>query len=201
MRQAARRTLPAGLVGAALIGVSALVASAAAAPPEERPGAGVPTPVPADHRALLDRYCVTCHNDRLQTGGLSFEADGFHDVGRDTEAWERVIRKLRSATMPPAGRPRPEPARYASFAAGWKPPSIAPPPPTRVPAVRRRAVSTGPSTRTRSGICWGWRSTAAPCCRQTTWRSASTTTRTCCRCRRRFSSATCRRPRESAGWP
>ena len=121
MRQAARRTLPAGLVGAALIGVAALVVSeplsAAAAPPEEQPGAGVTTPVPADHRALLDRYCVTCHNDRLQTAGLSFEADDFHDVGRDTEAWERVIRKLRSATMPPAGRPRPEPARYASFAA------------------------------------------------------------------------------------
>ena len=77
----------------------------------------MPTPVPADHRALLDRYCVTCHNDRLRTGGISFEADGFHHVGRDTAAWERVIRKLRSATMPPAGRPRPEPARYASFAA------------------------------------------------------------------------------------
>ena len=77
----------------------------------------MPTPVPADHRALLDRYCVTCHNDRLSTGGLSFEADGFHHVGRDTAAWERVIRKLRSATMPPAGRPRPEPARYASFTA------------------------------------------------------------------------------------
>ena len=120
MRQVARRTLPAGLAGAALIGVCALVASgplpAAAAPSGEQPEAGVPTPVPADHRALLDRYCVTCHNDRLQTGGLSFEADGFHHVGRDTEAWEKVIRKLRSATMPPAGRPRPEPARYASFA-------------------------------------------------------------------------------------
>ena len=121
MRQAARRSLPAGLVGAALIGVSAFVASgplpAAAAPSREQPGAGAPTPVPPEHRALLDRYCVTCHNDRLQTGGLSFDADGFHHVGRDTEAWERVIHKLRSATMPPAGRPRPEPARYASLAA------------------------------------------------------------------------------------
>ena len=106
MRQAARRSLPAGLVGAVLIGVSALVApgplSAAAAPSGEQPGAGAPTPVPPEHRALLGRYCVTCHNDRLRTGGLSFEADGFHHVGRDTEAWERVIRKLRSATMPPA---------------------------------------------------------------------------------------------------
>ncbi len=121
MRQAARRTLPAGLIGAALIGVCALVlpepSSAAAPSSAEQSAAGTPTPVPAEHRALLDRYCVTCHNDRLQTGGLSFKADGFHDVGGDTEAWERVIRKLRSRTMPPAGRPRPEPARYASFAA------------------------------------------------------------------------------------
>ena len=175
MRQAARRTLPSGLVGAALIGVCALVLpeplSAAAGSSREQPGASspwrksplhssgdasrltallpgricpifslvapcqagasplsvqrgvspraasTPTPVPAAHRALLDRYCVTCHNDRLRTGGLSFEADSFHHVSRDTEAWEKVIRKLRSATMPPAGRPRPEPARYTSFAA------------------------------------------------------------------------------------
>ena len=121
MQQAARRNLPAGLAGAALIGVLASVwpepLSAAAAPAGEQPEAGMRTPVPSEHRALLDRYCVTCHNDRLRTGNLSFEADGFHHVGRDTEGWERVIRKLRSATMPPAGRPRPEPARYASFAA------------------------------------------------------------------------------------
>ena len=120
MPQTARRILPAGLVGAALIGVCALVSpeplSAATAPSGEQTGASMPTPVPADHRALLDRYCVICHNDRLQTAGLSFEADGFRDVGRDTEAWEKVIRKLRSETMPPAGRPRPVPARYASFA-------------------------------------------------------------------------------------
>ena len=120
MGRAARRTLPASL-GAALIGVWALVwaepTSAAAAPSTEQLAAGLPAPVPADHRSLLDRYCVACHNDRLRSGGLSFETDGFRQVGRDTEGWERVIRKLRSATMPPAGRPRPEPARYASFAA------------------------------------------------------------------------------------
>ena len=120
MRQAARKTLPAGLAGAVLIGVWVFVwpgpLPATAAPAGEQPDAGVPSPLPAEHRALLDRYCVTCHNDRLRTGNLSFEADGFHHVDQDTEGWERVIRKLRSATMPPAGRPRPEPARYASFA-------------------------------------------------------------------------------------
>ncbi|MCY4510951.1 MAG: DUF1587 domain-containing protein, partial [Acidobacteria bacterium] len=120
MRQAARKTLPAGLAGAVLIGVWVFVwpgpLPATAAPAGEQPDAGVPSPLPAEHRALLDRYCVTCHNDRLQTAGLSLETDGFRHVGRDTEAWEKGIRKLRSATMPPAGRPRPEPARYASFA-------------------------------------------------------------------------------------
>ena len=85
MRQAAERTLLTGLVGAALIGVCALVSPdrlyAATAPSGEQPDAGSPTPVPADHRELLNRYCVTCHNDRLQTGNLSFEADGFRPRG------------------------------------------------------------------------------------------------------------------------
>src|SRR5262245_30659134 len=56
-------------------------------------------------RALLDRYCVTCHNDRLKTAGLTLAA---LDVGRPAdhrEIWEKVVRKLRSAAMPPVGMP------------------------------------------------------------------------------------------------
>ena len=142
MQQAARRNLPAGLAGAALIGVLASVwpepLSAAAAPAGEQPEAGMRTPVPSEHRALLDRYCVTCHNDRLRTGNLSFEADGFHHVGRDTEGWERVIRKLRCGRRRcrrPAGR-APSPPGTRPSPPGWKPPSTGPPPPTRVPAGR-----------------------------------------------------------------
>jgi mono/diheme cytochrome c family protein len=73
--------------------------------------AGVPP-----QRALLDQYCVTCHNDKLKTAGLSLDNI---DVGRPSDAslvWEKVIRKLRTGAMPPAGRPRPDQAGYDSLA-------------------------------------------------------------------------------------
>src|SRR5215467_1022501 len=56
-------------------------------------------------RALLDRYCVTCHNGRLKTGGLALDTADPSDVGRNTELWEKVIRKVRAGMMPPPGRP------------------------------------------------------------------------------------------------
>ena len=69
---------------------------------------GPTTEVPSDYRSMLDRYCVTCHNDRLRTANLALDAFDFASVDRETEGWEKVIRKLRAGTMPPAGRPRPE---------------------------------------------------------------------------------------------
>jgi hypothetical protein len=59
-----------------------------------------PSPSP-----VLDQYCVTCHNDRLKTGGLSLQGLTFD---RDAETWEKVIRKVRAGMMPPAGAKRPE---------------------------------------------------------------------------------------------
>ena len=60
-------------------------------------------------RALLDTYCVTCHNDRLKTAGLSLAAIDTADVGHDAELWEKVLHKISTGQMPPAGRPRPDP--------------------------------------------------------------------------------------------
>ena len=60
-------------------------------------------------RPVLNRYCVGCHNDRLRTADLSFEAlDAVH-VAEGAATWEKVIGKLRSGAMPPPGRPRPDP--------------------------------------------------------------------------------------------
>src|SRR5580765_5326609 len=56
-------------------------------------------------RALLDRYCVTCHNGRLKTGGLALDTADPADVARNIELWEKVIRKVRAGMMPPPGRP------------------------------------------------------------------------------------------------
>ena len=66
-------------------------------------------------RALLDRYCVTCHNERRRTGGLALDALDVSRVGEAPDVWERVVLKLRGGMMPPAGRPRPAPAEYEGF--------------------------------------------------------------------------------------
>ena len=57
---------------------------------------------------LIERYCSSCHNDRLQTAGLSFDRLDGRNPSDDAEVWERIILKLRSGAMPPAGRPRPD---------------------------------------------------------------------------------------------
>jgi hypothetical protein len=62
----------------------------------------------AGESALLDKYCVTCHNDKLRTGGLSLQAANLNDVPKNAETWEKVIRKLHVGAMPPQGLPRPD---------------------------------------------------------------------------------------------
>ncbi len=62
---------------------------------------------PAPHRALIDRYCVTCHSDRVKTAGLTLETRDLSRVPEDAEVWEKALRKLRGGMMPPQGMPRP----------------------------------------------------------------------------------------------
>ncbi len=69
-----------------------------------------------DNRALLNRYCVTCHNEKLKTAGLTLDKMDVEKVPENAEVWEKVIRKLRTGAMPPAGLPRPDKAGYDSFA-------------------------------------------------------------------------------------
>ena len=68
-------------------------------------------------RALLDRYCVSCHNTRLKTANLALDGLDLADVGGHPEVWEKVVRKLRGGLMPPAGRPRPDQASQDAFVA------------------------------------------------------------------------------------
>ena len=73
--------------------------------------------VPASkYRAVLDQYCVTCHNGRLQTAGLELDTVGLSNLGQHAELWEKVVLKLEGREMPPAGRPRPDEATYDGFA-------------------------------------------------------------------------------------
>ena len=95
----------------ALLAVGLVVAADDAAAGQQAPGAGVAG------RTLIDRYCVTCHNDRLDTGGFSFDPLDVANVAAHPEAWEKVVRKLRAGAMPPRPRPRPDPVTYDRFRA------------------------------------------------------------------------------------
>jgi len=69
-------------------------------------------------RAVLDKYCVTCHNQRLKTAGLALDTLDLASVGDHAAAWEKVVRKIRTGAMPPVGRPRPDKAT-ADSVASW----------------------------------------------------------------------------------
>ena len=63
-------------------------------------------------RALLDQYCVTCHNDRTRRANLTLEKLDLTTVGDNPQLWEKVVRKLRAGVMPPPGMRRPELTAY-----------------------------------------------------------------------------------------
>ena len=67
------------------------------------------------HRDTLKQYCVTCHNQTLQTAGLMLDDLDVSDLSRDADKWEKVLRKLRGRQMPPGGMPRPDEATYVGF--------------------------------------------------------------------------------------
>jgi cytochrome c5 len=66
-------------------------------------------------RALLTRYCVTCHNQKLKTAQLTLDTANVENVAEHAEVWEKVARKLRAGAMPPAGLPRPDQASMKAF--------------------------------------------------------------------------------------
>ena len=69
----------------------------------------------AAQRALIDQYCVTCHNQKLKTGGLALDRLDLGRIGETPEIGEKVVRKLRAGMMPPQGMPRPNAAAYESL--------------------------------------------------------------------------------------
>src|SRR5277367_4851032 len=80
------------------------------------PQAVSPSPSPASsQRALLNKYCVTCHNEKLKTAGLMLDKVDVEKVSENADVWEKVIRKVRTSAMPPAGLPRPDKAGYDSL--------------------------------------------------------------------------------------
>src|SRR5271169_703481 len=63
-----------------------------------------------DRQAVLGKYCFTCHNAKLKSGGLALSALDPANLSTNADKWEKVVRKVRSGAMPPAGMPRPDKA-------------------------------------------------------------------------------------------
>src|SRR5436190_19677423 len=79
------------------------------------PAANAAAQAPID-RSLIDRYCVSCHNQRLKTGDVVLETVDFGQIAGNQELLEKVVHKLRAGQMPPAGARRPDKAAINTFA-------------------------------------------------------------------------------------
>jgi mono/diheme cytochrome c family protein len=103
--------------------------------------APVSTPAVASQRALVTKYCISCHNQRLRTAGLDLDNLDLAQPGSSAEVWEKIIAKLRAGSMPPPGLARPDKATYRAVASSleheidsaWE----ASPNPGRIGAVHR----------------------------------------------------------------
>ncbi len=71
-------------------------------------GASAHPDSPAAQQAVIGKYCITCHSAKLRTGGLSLQDADLNNIPAGAETWEKVIRKLRTGSMPPQGMPRPD---------------------------------------------------------------------------------------------
>ena len=106
----------------------------AAAPADSPPG--------ALHVALVDEYCVTCHDEDEKKGELALDTVALKDVSQHPDVWEKVVRKLRARQMPPVGtKDRPDDATYdaviASLETSLDRAAAAHPNPGRTATIRR----------------------------------------------------------------
>ena len=69
-------------------------------------------------RTLVNGFCEGCHDDSLKSGGFSWTEVDLDRPEANAEQVERIIRKVRSGMMPPAGAPRPAAASLKAFASG-----------------------------------------------------------------------------------
>ena len=75
---------------------------------------GTPQPPQPPQKSLTDRYCISCHSEKTKAGGLVLSTIAGQPATAHSDAWEKVIRRLRARSMPPAGLPRPDEAGYTA---------------------------------------------------------------------------------------
>jgi hypothetical protein len=70
------------------------------------------------HQAMLNTYCIGCHNSRAKIGGLALDGLDLQAAADNAEIWEKALRKLRGHQMPPPGTPQPAQKDVDAFV-GW----------------------------------------------------------------------------------
>src|SRR5262245_61322485 len=81
--------------------------------PAASPSGQVTQSVPA----VVNRYCVGCHNTKTKAGNFTLDTLVSASVSQNPEEWEKVARKLRPRYMPPVGLPRPDEKTYEAVIA------------------------------------------------------------------------------------
>ena len=98
-------------------------------------------PAISSRLAMVDKYCVSCHNEQDNKGGMNLDAIRLKEVEQYPDIWENVITRLQSRRMPPQGRVRPDEETYevvvASLARKLDEHAVSHPKPGRVETFRR----------------------------------------------------------------
>src|ERR1700730_2946594 len=110
MRQALRTARSITMASAVVVALAAGVAK----PQTPSPASSARPLAP---REVLAGYCFGCHNERLRTANLALDAIEGPETGSHAETWEKVVRKLRTRTMPPIGARRPDESTYDALVA------------------------------------------------------------------------------------
>ena len=129
-------------------------AQSASAPSPANAQTSGATPV-SPQRALVDQYCMSCHSDRLKSGGLALSQLNLDATDQSAEVAEKVIRKLRGGLMPPAGARRPDgraAAEFVSWLENKIDTSVAESKPGRVPLRRLNRREYGYAIRDLLGL-------------------------------------------------
>ena len=94
-------------ISACLLALTTVASQSQTAAPPATQQASAAAGATSPERALINQYCVTCHNARLKTAGLELDSIDPAQAPEHADVWEKVIRKLRAGMMPPVGVPRP----------------------------------------------------------------------------------------------
>jgi mono/diheme cytochrome c family protein len=117
MRTAPRAAVVIALAAIALVASLTRVLTAApeqAAAPQQAAASQAPA---QGQLATMQQYCVSCHNDRVKTGGVSFQGVTPESIGQHADVFEKAVRKMRGRVMPPPGAKQPGSAVIDSLVA------------------------------------------------------------------------------------